>query len=83
MVYETVQTQISDCSWKNSLIRVYTVCHSTKYLKKHPCIQSKIYAKTVWNIVFKVSEHLGSETWLSFNNYKISYFDSDYDHELP
>ena len=24
----------SDCSWRSSLIRVYTVCHSTKYFNK-------------------------------------------------
>ena len=24
----------SDCSWKSSLIKVYTVCHFTKYFKK-------------------------------------------------
>ena len=24
----------SDCSWRSSLIRVYTVCYSTKYFKK-------------------------------------------------
>ena len=29
---QTVQTQIG--SWRNSLIRVYTVCHSTKDFKK-------------------------------------------------
>ena len=36
---QTVQTR-SDCSWKSNLIRVYTVCLSTKYFK-NPA--SKIY----------------------------------------
>ena len=42
-----------DCPWRSSLIRVYTVCHSTRYLKKKKkkkkkkknSIKSKILAK--------------------------------------
>ena len=38
----------SDCSWRSSVIRVSTVCHSTKYLKKQ-LHKNKIFAKKVWN----------------------------------
>ena len=39
---------------RSSLIRVYTVCHSTKYFKKQ-LHKSKNLTKKVWNKVFEIS----------------------------
>ena len=41
----------SDCSWRSSLIRVYTVWHSTRYFRNN-CINSKIWAKKVLSKLF-------------------------------
>ena len=42
---------------KSSLIRVYTVCHSTKYSKKQLYKKQKLFQK-VWNKVFEILGHL-------------------------
>ena len=39
----------SDCSWRSSLIRIYTVCHSTMYCKKQLREKSKRYGINVQN----------------------------------
>ena len=43
----------SSNSLRSSLIRVYTVCHSTKYLKKHLHKKENFGKKKVWNKEFK------------------------------
>ena len=47
----------SDCSWRSSLTRVYTICHSTMYFKKQLYIKHKLGQK-VWNKVFEILGHL-------------------------
>ena len=58
----------SDCSWRSSLIRVYTVCHSIKYFKKQlhkkqnlckpppppPPPKKKKKKKIICNKIFKI-----------------------------
>ena len=53
MTYATVQTQIR---MRSSLIRVFTVCHSTKYCKKLMHKKQNLGQK-VWNKEFKILGH--------------------------
>ena len=47
----------SVCSFRSNLIRVYTVCHSTKYFTKQMHKKQNL-VKKIWNKVFKILGHL-------------------------
>ena len=46
----------SDCSWRSSLIRVYTVCHFMKY--RNNCLEKQNLGQKVWSKVFEILGHL-------------------------
>ena len=46
----------SDCSWRSSLIRVYTVCYST--ILRNNCVKKQNLGKKVWNKLFEILGHL-------------------------
>ena len=48
----------SDCSWRSSLIRVYTDCHSTKYFKKQLHKKQNLGKKSMEKKKFKILGHL-------------------------
>ena len=63
MTYGYANSEDPD-SFQSSLIRVYTVCNSTKYFEKQLHKKQNLGQK-IWNKAFEISGHL---PYLSINN---------------